>query len=142
MEELSRSAPREGDYRVYLVGGGSAVYFGWRKSSLDADLWADDDSVFRDMPPLKGSAERHELIDRMGNVTFYHYDPYAQALSKIVRGFDRDLIDARCFIRDGLVAPQILRELVNAIPESTYAKYPNLSPSGVQKAVDSFLSGL
>ena len=79
-------------------------------------------------------------IDKVGSITFYHYDPYAQLLSKVVRGFQRDLDDARDFIRSGLVNAQTLRSLVAAIPDSAYAKYPNLSRSGVEKAVGSFLA--
>ena len=61
-------------------------------------------------------------------------------LSKVVRGFQKDLDDAVEFIRSGLVDVQTLRSLVTAIPESAYAKYPNLSRSGVEKAVESFLA--
>ena len=70
----------------------------------------------------------------------FHYDPYAQLLSKIVRGFQRDLDDAREFIRSGLVDARRFRSLVSAIPDSAYAKYPNLSRAGVEKAVESFLA--
>lgn len=160
MRELGRTAPRRGSHRVYLVGGGTAVYLGWRRSSLDADLFSDHDDVFRDIqgikerlnvnvefarpedfvPPLEGSPDRHILIDTVGSITFYHYDPYAQLLSKVVRGFQRDLNDAREFMRSGLVDPEVFRSLVAAIPESSYAKYPNLSRAAVGMAVDGFLA--
>lgn len=159
MKELARSAPRTGTYRVYLVGGGTAVYLGWRRSSLDVDLFSDQQGVFRDVqelkerlnmniefarpedfvPPLRGSADRHVFIDTMGPISFYHYDPYAQLLSKVVRGFERDLEDAREFVGRGLVDPVRFRELVAAIPDSAYARYPSLSRSGVERAVDRFL---
>lgn len=159
MEELARTAPRGKAYRVYLVGGGTAVYAGWRASSVDADLFAEEDAVFRDIqgikerlninvefarpehfvPALEGSPARHVFIETVGRISFYHYDPYAQVLWKVVRGFDRDLDDARRFVRSGMVDPTKLRNLVAAIPQSSYARYPNLSRDAVGRAVETFL---
>ena len=91
------------------------------------------------VPPLKGSTGRHVFIDTMGPVTFFHYDPYAQVLSKVVRGFRRDLDDARQFSRTGLVDPAKLRSLTAGIPESAFAKYPTLSRTAIENAVEGFL---
>jgi hypothetical protein len=160
MKELARDAPRRGAYRVYFVGGGTAVYLGWRQSSIDVDLCSDQEVVFRNIqkikerlniniefarpedfvPPLKGTADRHVFIDTIGKVTFYHYDPYAQLLSKVVRGFQRDLEDAKKFIDCELVDPNKFRSLVAGIPDTMYAKYPTLSRSGIDYAVDTFFS--
>ena len=162
MRELARSAKPKQDYRVYLVGGGTAVLEGWRESSIDVDLYAKQDDIFRDVqaikerlrlnielvrpedfvPPLEGSEDRHVLIETVGRVSFYHYDPYAQLLSKIVRGFARDLTDATALVTSGMVNPDRFRKLVKDIPESVYSKYPRLSPQAVQSAVDDFLSSL
>ena len=159
MKELARRAPRRGAYRVYFVGGGTAVYLGWRRSSVDVDLYSDRDVVFRDIqeikerlniniefarpedfvPPLPGTADRHVFIDTVGTITFYHYDPYAQFISKVARGFQRDLDDAREFIRSGMVDPRKLRSLVAAIPRSAFAKYPSLSRDGIERAIEPFL---
>jgi hypothetical protein len=109
MRELARWAKPKRSYRIYLVGGGTAVLEGWRESSIDADLYAQQDDIFRDVqnikerlnlniefarpedfvPPLAGSENRHVLAETVGRVSFYHYDPYAQLLSKVVRGFAR-----------------------------------------------------
>lgn len=160
MEELARTAPAGETFRVYVVGGGTAVLSGWRAATIDADLYADRDEVFRDVqaikerlglnvefarpeqfvPPLAGSAERHVFIDRVGNVDFFHYDPYAQLLSKIVRGFRKDLLDAEQFVRSGMVGVDRFRELVREVPESAYAKYPNLTRDAVLRAVDEVLA--
>ncbi len=162
MREISRTAPHGESHRVYLVGGGTAVHSGWRPSSIDADLFSEQDAVFRDIqgikerlnvnvefarpehvvPPLPGSGDRHVFIDTLGDVSFYHYDPYAQVLSKIVRGFERDLDDARHFVRSGMVDPDELGRLVAGIPDSAYAKYPNLSDAAVRQAVDELLAHL
>jgi hypothetical protein len=159
MTELARSAPRRGSYRVYFVGGGTAVLFGWRDSTIDADLCADDDAIFHDVqgikerlrfniefarpedfvPELAGSDERHVFIETIGKVSFYHYDPYAQLLSKVVRGFNRDIEDAHHFLDSQMVNAKRFRTLVNGIPEVEYAKYPTLSRRAVREAVDSLL---
>lgn len=159
MREIAKTAPR-GTYRVYLVGGGTAVLSGWRETSVDADLYSDREEVFRDIqgikerlginvefvrpeqfvPELSGSAERHVLIETIGPVSFLHYDPYAQILSKIVRGFVRDRVDARHFLQSGMVDPEKLRALVRRIPASAYARYPSLTQAAVISAVDAFLA--
>jgi hypothetical protein len=159
MRELARSARQGRHYGIYLVGGATAVLQGWRESSLDADLSATDDEIFRDVqavkerlrlnielvrpedfvPPLEGSAERHVFIETVGAVSFFHYDPYAQLLSKIVRGFERDLVDARAFIRAGMVDVGRFRRLVWAIPDAAWSKYPRYAPAAVRKAVQDFI---
>jgi hypothetical protein len=40
MRDLARGAPAGGTYRVYLVGGGTAVLEGWRPSSVDAGVYS------------------------------------------------------------------------------------------------------
>jgi hypothetical protein len=162
MRELARFARPNRSYRVYLVGGGTAVLEGWRESSIDADLYARQDDIFRDVqgikerlklniefarpedfvPALEGTENRHVYIETVGRVSFYHYDPYAQLLSKVVRGFARDLADARAFVASGMVDPEQFRRLVAGIPESVYSRYPRLSQAGVQSAADDFLSSL
>jgi hypothetical protein len=161
MQELARRAPGRGTYRVYVVGGGTAVWAGWRDSTIAADLHSETDAIFRDIqaikeelqiniefarpeqfvPPLAGSEERHRLIETIGKVTFFHYDPYAQLLSKVVRGFNRDVQDARRFLDSGWVDPARFRSLVDDVSHATYAKYPALSRDAVLEAVDAFLRG-
>ena len=159
MNEIAQTAPRGRTFRVFLVGGGTAVYAGWRPTSIDADFHTDDDAVFRDIqgikerldvnvefvrpehfvPSLAGSDDRHVFIESVGKVSFFHYDPYAQIFSKIVRGFDRDLHDARRFIDSRMVDGSKLLELVHAIPGAAYARYPSLSPAAVNEAVRQFV---
>ena len=161
MDELARSAPGRGSYRVYFVGGGTAVLLGWRESTIDADLYSDTSDIFRDIqrikerlqlniefarpedfvPPLDGSDRRHVFIEKVGRVSFYHYDPYSQLLSKVIRGFDRDMKDAENFLGRGLVDKQRFQSLVQRIPEAVYARYPSLSRPSVLDAVEGFLVG-
>ena len=91
------------------------------------------------VPEIPESAERHVFIESIGPVSFYHYDPYAQTLAKIVRGFLRDVEDARHFIRSGMVDRERLRSLVTRIPESAYSRYPALSSASVKRAVTDFV---
>jgi hypothetical protein len=161
MAELARAAPRGQAARAYLVGGGTAVWEGWRPSTIDVDLHGDPEALFRDIqaikerlrlnvefvrpedfvPPLAGSDARHVFIEAIGPVSFFHHDPYAQVLSKIERGFERDLEDADHFFRSGMVDADRFRELVHQIPAEAYAQYPALSPDAVLAAVNGFLKG-
>lgn len=143
-----------------MVGGGTAVLEGWRSSTIDADLYSDTAGIFDDIqgikdrldvniefvrpedfvPALAGSDARHVFIEIVGRVSFFHYDPYAQLLSKVVRGFDRDMQDAKSFVESGMVETKRFRALVAAIPDATYAKYPAVSRQAVLEAVDDFVS--
>ena len=91
------------------------------------------------VPALAGTEGRHVFLEIVGRVSFYHYDPYAQLLSKIVRGFRKDMLDADSFIASELVDPKRLRSLVHGIPKAAYARYPALSQRAVLDAVDGFL---
>ena len=96
------------------------------------------------VPPLAGSDARHVFVEKIGTVSFHHHDPYAQCFSKIVRGFDRDLADARSLVASGLlmlpliVEPALL-ELVGAVPSRAYARYPALTRDAVLAAVEDFV---
>ncbi|MCB9824725.1 MAG: hypothetical protein H6805_02735 [Planctomycetes bacterium] len=160
MQALSASAPRGMEFRVCMVGGGTAILRGWRASSLDVDLAVDDDRVLRDIqrlkdeldinielveptafvPALQGAADRHVFIRKIKRVAWYHYDPYTQVLAKLVRGLERDLADARRFVEDGLVDMDTLQRLVDAVPDAAYARYPSLSKGAVRRAVEAFAS--
>ncbi len=159
MQEIARVAPSGSSYRVFLVGGGTAVFAGWRSSTIDANLHADHEAVFRDIqgikerlqvnvefvrpedfvPPLSGTEDRHILLETIGRVSFYHYDPYAQLLSKVVRGFRKDMQDAESFITSGMVDAGQFRSLVLDIPGVAYARYPAISQQAILDAVDGFL---
>lgn len=159
MRELAHSAMGRRSYRIYLLGGGTAVLMGWRESTIDADLYTEKDEIFRDIqdikerlqlnvefvrpedfvPALAGTADRHVFIQAEGKVSYYHYDPCAQLLSKVVRGFRQDMQDARNFLVSGMVDAEQFRLLVAEIPASAYARYPALTRHAVSSAVDAFL---
>lgn len=160
MHEIGRRGPAKGGpYRVFLVGGGTAVWAGWREASVDVDLHSEHEELFREVqemkeqlniniefarpehfvPPLPGADTRHVFVERHGRVEFYHYDPYSQFFTKVVRGFPRDLEDARHFLSSGMVEASRMRDLVGEVRDSAFARYPSLSPGGVRAAVETFL---
>ncbi len=159
MQEIAGSYGGNRTARVFIVGGGTAVHSGWRTSNIDAHLFSHDEDVFADVqgmkerlelniefarpenfvPALEGTENRHLFIRTIGKISFLHYDPYAQLLSKVVRGFRQDLLDAENFLSSGMVDPVRFRSLVHTISETQFRKYPALSRDAVLAVVDDFL---
>jgi hypothetical protein len=145
---------------VYFTGGATAVLIGWRESTIDADILIvpERDSLFRALPRLKeelrlnveivnpshfipelpGWRERSPVIERLGRVSFYHYDPYSQALAKIERGHAKDLADVAALLDRGLVEAGRLRELFESIRPRLY-RYPAVDPASFERRLDEVL---
>ena len=141
---------------IYFTGGGTAVLHGWRDTTIDLDLKAEPEppgffeaiAALKDeidlnielaspddfLPPLPGWTERSIFIARRRDLDFYHYDLYAQALSKIERGHARDLADVQALLARKLVLPERLLELFQAI-EPDLIRYPAVDPSFLRAAV-------
>ncbi len=154
MRSFGKSATQEA--RVYFTGGTTAVLMGWRETTIDIDMRFNPelDELFRALPALKeelqinielaapsdfipalpGWEERCEFIGREGKVTFYHYDPYSQALAKIERGHTQDLKDVESMFQNGLLDRQKLLSLYQAI-ESQLHRYPAIDPKTFSLAV-------
>lgn len=154
MRELGASVTSEG--RVYFTGGVSAVLLGWRETTLDVDLKADPEpagffeslprlkdaldinielaSPDQFVPPLPDWSERCLLIAQHGRVTFYHYDFYGQALSKIERAHARDRDDVGRMLESGLVKPQRLLELFHDV-EPLLIRYPAIDAEKLRSRV-------
>ncbi len=142
--------------RVYFTGGVTAVLYGWRDTTIDIDLRFDPelDELFRALPilkedleinielaapsdfipPLPGWEARSQHIAREGQLDFYHYDPYSQALSKIERGHAQDLLDVASMIKEGLLDLSNLGSLFDAIVPDLY-RYPAIDPKSFSDAV-------
>jgi hypothetical protein len=132
MKELARTAPARKSYRVYFVGGVTAVDSGWRQSTIDVDLTSNDDAVFRDVQNIK---ERLQM-----NIEFARPEDFVPPLDA---SDDRHLfIETRNFVRSGMVDPARFQSLVRRIPERSFAKYPALSRQAVLSAVQDFLDRL
>jgi len=145
-----------GPARIYFTGGGTAVWEGWREMTVDLDLkavpepagWFEALAELKDrvdinvelaspddfIPPLPGWQERSRFIARHGNLEFYHYDPYSQALSKIERGHERDLRDVAAMIERGMVDRSRLWQLYQEI-EPQLIRYPAIEPAAFREAV-------
>ena len=148
--------------RVYLTGGTTAVLYGWRAATVDLDIKMvpESDSLFRAIshlkdplevnvelaapsdfiPELPGWRERSKFIVREGKVEFFHYDLYAQALSKLQRGHAKDLEDVREMIERDLVEPRKAMELYDAIEEKLY-RFPAIDPASFRRRVEAALIG-
>jgi hypothetical protein len=156
--ELGRVARQP--VRVYLTGGATAVMEGWRASTVDVDLRIEpeDDELYRALPRLKDSLqiniefasppdfipelpewrERSPLVLTEGDVEVRHFDPYSQALSKIERGFEQDISDVKQMLAAGLVEPERLRRLYDAIEPDLY-RYPAIDASAFRRKLDAAL---
>ena len=126
--------------RVYLVGGTTMVYEGWRAQSLDVDLTfevepTDHDAMLQAIRELKdqlalnveeaspadfiplpaGYQARAIFIKRYGALDVFHFDPYSTALSKIARGTEEDLADVLVLLRAGWLELAILERYFGEI---------------------------
>jgi hypothetical protein len=158
LRALGRAADAEA--RVYLTGGATAVLEGWRSSTIDVDvkLVPELDSLFRAIPKLKeslhvnvelaspsdfipelpGWQDRSPFVCREGRVSFHHYDFYSQALAKIERGHELDILDVQEMLRRGMVEAARTWELFAAIEGRLY-RYPALDPPAFRAAVTRLL---
>ncbi|MBI4549084.1 MAG: hypothetical protein HY707_13960 [Ignavibacteriae bacterium] len=146
---------------VYLTGGATAILLGWRDATIDVDLRLipDNDRILRAIPELKermninvelaspadfipdlpGWKTRSQFIMQDREVAFYHYDFYAQALSKIERFHQLDVLDVKEMLARKLIEPDRLRELFEAIVPVLY-RFPAISPEGFRRNLNSILS--
>lgn len=159
MRELGRAVQVDG--HVYLTGGATAVLHGWRDTTIDVDikLVPDRDEILREIPRLKealslnvelaapsdfiplpsGWEDRSPLIRREGKLSFHHFDPVAQALSKIERGHEQDVHDVKEMVSAGLVNPAEAVIQFKAIEPELY-RFPAIDPVTFREAVERLFS--
>lgn len=147
--------------KVYLTGGATAILLGWREGTIDVDLSIvpEDDTLLRAIPTLKeqlhlnvelaspadfipevpGWEARSTFIMQEGAVTFFHYDFYAQALSKIERFHERDVLDLKEMLRRQVIEPRRLRELFEAIVPFLF-RFPSVDPVAFRHNLETLLS--
>jgi hypothetical protein len=159
MQVLGREA--QGSGCIYFTGGASALLIGWRSSTVDIDIRLDPEppGIFQAiakikhelninielaspqdfLPPLPGWRDRSIFIGKRGQISFYHYDFTAQALSKLSRGFDRDLNDVQAMYEQKLFSLEDLRDSFEAIaPE--LIRFPALNPDVLRSRVETFIA--
>jgi hypothetical protein len=155
MRRLGREPGAQG--RVYLTGGASAVLDGWRETTVDIDVELEGgaERLLRSLaaikdelhvnvelaaphhfvPELPGWRERSRYIGSEGELHFYHYDPYAQAIAKIERGHAQDVKDVATMFDRGLIQPDELLRLFAAIEPALY-RFPAIDPSTLRRKVE------
>ena len=155
MRALGAEAAEDG--AVYFTGGATAVLLGWRASTLDVDilLIPEQESVLRAVPQLKnelqvnvelasprdfipvpdGWEDRSIFAAREGRLSFYHFDPYAQALAKIERGHAQDLEDVQALLERELVEPSRVLTYLGEVADELY-RYPAVDAASFRKRVE------
>jgi hypothetical protein len=148
-----------GGGRIYLTGGATALLYGWRAMTIDIDLKPDPEPLglfealarLKDqldinvelacpdqfIPAIPGWRERSLFIARHGWIEFFQYDPYGQALFKLERRHDRDLLDVRSMLRAKLITRDRLREMFTLI-KLQLIRYPAIDPASFETAVLEF----
>jgi hypothetical protein len=159
MDELGRrsSLPT----RIFFTGGATAVLHGWRESTIDIDLFIDEETedVLRHVPSLKEELqvnvelaaphdfippitnwrERSPSIGRHGSIDFFHYDYESQALSKLERSHERDIRDVRMMAKQGLIEPQRLIERFEELRDRLH-RYPAVDAESFERRVRQFVA--
>lgn len=158
LRALGTEAPVE--TRVYFTGGVTAVLLGWRASTIDLDIRVipENDALYRAIPRLKetlevnvelaspadfipalpGWEDRSRFIAREGKISFYHYDFYSQALSKLQRGHSKDLGDVRKMVDEGWIDPDRALQFFDAIEGDLY-RFPAIDPASFRRRVEAGL---
>ncbi len=126
--------------RLFLVGGTTMVFEGFRQQTLDIDITfevADEHhSAFvvavRDLkeqlslnieeaspaefiPLPSGHQERSQYIGRYGQLDVFHFDLYSSALSKIERGTESDFDDVLTLLDSGRLELSLLSRFFDEI---------------------------
>lgn len=148
--------------KAFICGGATAVLYGLRGSTLDIDLVfrPDRDQVLSEIPKLKNELSinvelaspadfipvqddwesRSSFIDQFDRLSVYHFDLYAQALSKIERGHHQDLIDVGAMIEKGLIEKGKLFQYFDDVRAQLY-RYPAVDPESFARSVERFVKG-
>ena len=144
---------------IYLTGGATALLYGWREKTIDLDLKADPEPVgffeaiaeLKDsldtnvelaspdlfIPELLGWRERSVFIRKVGEIEFRHFDFYSQALAKLERGHDRDGLDVRAFVEQGLIDREKLEDFFEQI-RPMLKRYPAIDEASFLESVRKF----
>jgi hypothetical protein len=159
MRALGAEARKE--VRLYFTGGSTAVLLGWRESTIDIDIrfFPELDELFRALPKLKeklqvnvelaspadfipelpGWRERSVFIARVEKISFFHYDPYSQALAKIERGHTHDRLDVEQLMTSGLVDRGRVLGYFEAIEPELY-RFPAIDPKSFRRRVEEIVA--
>ena len=145
------------DGAVYFTGGVTAVLLVRlaRTLVIDVLLIPEQERVLRAVPRLKDELQvnvelasprdfipvpdgwegRSIFAAREGRLSFYHYDPYAQALAKIERGHAQDLEDVEALVERGLVDPSRALAYLDEVEPELY-RYPAVDAASLRRRVE------
>ena len=148
-----------GPGRIYFADGATALLHGWRSTTIDVDLKPDPEppGLFEALAVLKDEIDINKnwparinsyrlclvgasavCLSRVtGNSSFFITILYGQTLSKLQRRHDRDIQDARSFLRDGLIDVARLLEMFEQI-EPELIRYPAVDAASFRSAVLEF----
>ena len=146
---------------MYFAGGSTALLLGIRGQTVDIDIKLDPEpegafeaiallktslnvnvelaSPDDFIPPCPGWRERSILIDTIGQVKFFHYDLFTQALAKLERGHDQDLSDVSEFIKRGFIKPGDLDREFSKI-RTALIRYPAINADQFEQKLKDFLN--
>lgn len=147
---------------LYLTDGATALLEGWRESTVDVDLSFDPEpegafaaiarikeelgvnielaSPADFLPELGAWRSQSRFVGRFGSIDVRHYDPRAQVLAKLARGFDRDLSDARAMIDRGMVTCEGLRAALDEM-RPRIERYPRVDRVVLARRLDDVCPG-
>ena len=146
----------------YLTGGASALLVGWRETTLDVDVKFDPEpaGAFDAIPELKKSLQinielaspddfipvadnwksNSPFVGQYGDLSVYHFDFTAQAMSKIEREHPKDLIDVKEMLSRGLTSREKLAATLATI-RPLIKRYPAIDEETFVRQIEDFLRG-
>lgn len=157
---LRRLGTRHATGRLYLVGGSALVHLGMRGRTLDIDVALEPPgepllleairhlkdelqvnvklAAPADFVPLPaGWQDRARFVGRFGSVDVYYFDFYSIALSKLVRGSQRDIEDLALMIGAQLIVLDEFDEIVQqSMSLLGTGRYFNIDPAVVAARYD------
>ena len=158
MRELGNAADADG--ACYLAGGATAVLLGWRGTTIDVDieLAPETEVLLRALSRLKdelrinvelaspsnfiplpaGWVDRSPFVRREGRLSFYHFDLYSQALSKLERAHRQDLEDVRSMLEQELIDAARVLAYFDEIEPELY-RFPAVDPPAFRRRVEHVL---
>lgn len=141
---------------VYITGGTTSIYKGWRDSTMDIDFNSVPEiiNLTKEIANLKNELEinieqvlphdfiphidgwetRSEYIRSVNDVHFYHYDFFGQALSKILRDHGNDRLDLDMMVKYKAINIEELKKHFDSIQDNLW-KYSHIDKKHFESVV-------
>ena len=153
LEQLGENYPHRTDF--YLLGGSALSLLGSPRLTADIDYTSDESDpllaqwveqladrheldieavpIDEFIPLPLGAESRHRKIGQFNRVSAYIFDPYSIALSKVDRGFDKDIEDIQFLLTHNFIELDRLASMVDAaLP---YTVQYDLDPSTMRRTL-------